>query len=62
MIQKLESAGLGYHVKADETTEKLGKNRIKRFPSIHGAGKLSQKTHFTTPSPCCTFMKVINDL
>ena len=25
MITKLESAGLGYHVKADETTERIGK-------------------------------------
>ena len=25
MIQKLESAGLGYHVSADETEDKLGK-------------------------------------
>ena len=24
MIQKLESAGLGYHVSADETEDKLG--------------------------------------
>lgn len=24
MIQKLESAGLGYHVRADETEERLG--------------------------------------
>ena len=28
MIQKLESAGLGYHVKADETTDRLGKINI----------------------------------
>ena len=26
MIQKLESAGLGYHVTAEETAERLGKN------------------------------------
>ena len=25
MIQKLESAGLGYHVSADETEDKLGR-------------------------------------
>lgn len=25
MIQKLESAGLGYHIRADETEERLGR-------------------------------------
>ena len=29
MIQRLESAGLGYHVMADETTEKLGKHQTE---------------------------------
>ena len=27
MIQKLEAAGLGYHVSADETEDKLGMKR-----------------------------------
>ena len=27
MIYKLESAGLGYHVKTDESEDRLGKNR-----------------------------------
>ena len=30
MIQKLESAGLGYHVTAEETAERLGKNERMR--------------------------------
>ena len=29
MIQKLESAGLGYHVTADETEDKLGISLVK---------------------------------
>ena len=29
MIQKLESAGLGYHVSADETEDKLGRKLNK---------------------------------
>ena len=28
MIKKLESAGLGYHVSADETEDKLGRPKI----------------------------------
>lgn len=28
MIQRLERAGLGYHVEADQTTDKLGKTYI----------------------------------
>ena len=28
MIHKLESAGLGYHVKADESEDRLGKRRF----------------------------------
>ena len=30
MIQKLESAGLGYHVSADETEDKLGRKLNKK--------------------------------
>lgn len=34
MIQKLESAGLGYHVTAEETAERLGKNERFRVKDI----------------------------
>lgn len=34
MIQKLESAGLGYHVSADETEDKLGKYYRKKMKLV----------------------------
>ena len=40
MIKKLESAGLGYHVSADETEDKLGRPKIfklvgENYPFYH---------------------------
>ena len=33
LIQKLEQAGLGYHVDADETVDRLGKVPMRRLVS-----------------------------
>ena len=31
MIKRLEQAGLGYHIQADATTDKLGKFKVKSY-------------------------------
>ena len=35
MIKKLESAGLGFYVKATETQQKLGKMHASYLPCMH---------------------------
>ena len=56
MISKLEKAGLGYHIKADQTQDKLGKIPMRRlvyrvkeipasmFPLIWDFGTLDDET------------------
>lgn len=34
LIKKLEQAGLGYHVDADETTDRLGRVPMRRLVSL----------------------------